>query len=707
MSSLGTLQLSTWEVLTISSALKLLLVVVNHSTDFEVHRNWLAITHSTPLGQWYFEESHSEWTLDYPPFFAYFEYILSQGAALLDPEIVMIDRVNNCSWTTVYFQKFSVILADAFLWYATCCFLCSSSVRKLEAERVASILVMVVMNGGLVMIDSMHFQYNGYLLALLILCFHFANQGRHCMVASTFSFLVLSKHLYAPLALPFGVYLLRSYCFPPSDLAFNRKGKGLQGFFTLFAVAISFVCLAFGPFLMRHDAKDQMNKIIERLFPFSRGLVHAYWAPNFWALYSFIDRFLVFVIKQYGEFVVTVLDDFGFGFAGSIEAFRNSFIHSLKETPSLTSGIVGDTTMSVLPEVSATTALILVSIVMLPSLYALYKNPTPSMLIRAVVNCSIGQFMFGYHVHEKAILTALVPLALIAHESYTCATLFVQLSMMSIYSFFPLFTNVNELPLKCVIFILYTRYITNSLSHQDEKGPIHEESFYNRLVLPITLLTFFGLFVFAEIICPSLSRLGEITQQLSLILKIPYVGDKVQDIISAAEKMKFMPLLFTSIICGVVCTCCWVHSYLLLLDDDIEVGVARSSHWQMNDLQSNSDDFSYLTENLNFSMEGQSSSAEAPATTLAALEQDYQHKTGSDDISEMDVSDKSGKSNNRIVGILKKGTLQSCSSENICSSSDIRKDTMSKTLSFLGIGSSTRRQSASGNRVRFSLKSWK
>lgn len=148
----------------------------------------------------------------------------------------------------------------------------------------------VLLSPGLLIIDHIHFQYNGFMYGILVLSLVLARNNSTLLLSGlTFAVLLCFKHIYMYIAPAYFVFLLRAYClrdratFPYFTIRiFNCIKLGI-GIISVFAAA-------FGPFA----AWGQLEQVSRRLFPFSRGLCHAYWAPNIWALYSFTDRFLIY-----------------------------------------------------------------------------------------------------------------------------------------------------------------------------------------------------------------------------------------------------------------------------------------------------------------------------------------------------------------------------------------------------------------------------
>ena len=130
VSMLDSASSNVWRVGLALTALKLLMVPTYHSTDFEVHRNWMAVTSTLPVSQWYvphpkcaaccessymssvqmvlclsrYTEETSEWTLDYPPLFAWFEWLLAYPAALFDPAMLYVTKLPYISPECILFQ---------------------------------------------------------------------------------------------------------------------------------------------------------------------------------------------------------------------------------------------------------------------------------------------------------------------------------------------------------------------------------------------------------------------------------------------------------------------------------------------------------------------------------------------------------------------------------------------------------------------------
>lgn len=162
-----------------ASAVKLLLVPAYKSTDFEVHRNWLSITHSLPVTEWY-HDATSRWTLDYPPLFAVFEWALSLVVPFVDRNALSVSSTPYESWPFLVFHRASVVVADGVLLVGLARLAAAVvTQRTFLGDPIASqrILVSILfLHPGLLIVDHVHFQYNGFLIGVLCIACAFLCQ---------------------------------------------------------------------------------------------------------------------------------------------------------------------------------------------------------------------------------------------------------------------------------------------------------------------------------------------------------------------------------------------------------------------------------------------------------------------------------------------------------------------------------------------------
>jgi len=352
---------------------------------------------------------------------------MSQVAHYVDPSMLQVKNLGYSSWETIAYQRTTVIASELFLLWALHKFV-QLSPNKTQAHAGA---LAVFLSPGLLIIDHVHFQYNGFMYGILILSLAYSQQKSTLLLSGIlFSVLLCFKHIYLYLAPAYFVYLLRIHCL--------RRIRGFPYLWPNFISSItlgisiaSVFAIAFGPYA----AWDQLTQVFSRLFPFSRGLCHAYWAPNVWALYSFVDRVLLQLTPYLEPYLKLTVN--------------------MDAVQSVTRGLIGDSNFAVLPDVSPRTTFFLTLGSQIPPLIYLFFQPSSANFLSALTLSAYSSFLFGWHVHEKAILLVLIPFSLMCARDRRFLAAYVPVAVAGHVSLFPLLFGKEEWLIKLLYLIVW------------------------------------------------------------------------------------------------------------------------------------------------------------------------------------------------------------------------------------------------------------
>jgi alpha-1,3-glucosyltransferase len=349
--------------------------------DYEAQRHWMEVTTNLPLGQWYFYDL-SYWGLDYPPLTAYVSWACGVVSASLEPASMALGASRGYETDThKAFMRFSVLFFDLLVFFPAAWHLS----RKLPGGKASATarFALVLCQPGLLLIDHGHFQYNnvsvGFALGGAAALLENHDLAASVLFCLSLNFKQMSLY-YAPV---FFVHLLAQCARSPTPVRhFMLIGSTVVG---------TFGCL-WAPFCVLPRAGstciDSTGQILQRLFPFNRGLFEDKVA-NFWYVLSIpVD-----LREQYDVSTLKLL--------------------SLGATILLLSPVLVD-------------------------LFRRGPAPMPRRLLLALHNSALAFFLCAFQVHEKSILLPLAPLAFLVTDD----PLFVGwIAIVATFSMHPLLTR--------------------------------------------------------------------------------------------------------------------------------------------------------------------------------------------------------------------------------------------------------------------------
>ena len=196
----------------------------------------------------------------------------------------------------------------------------------------------------------------------------------------------------------------------------------------------------------------------------------------------------------------------------------------------MTGGLVQDTEHVLLPAVRPGTTFLLTAAAMVPALLSLWRRPADAAaFLRALVQCALCSFLLGWHVHEKALLLAVVPLAVLALRSGPEARLYLLLSAAAHVALGPLLFETREAPARLLLAALHAGYAAHALPAAGAQ----------------------------------LSRLQ--TGYLAGLAAVALYDVCGHRALGLDHRWPFLPLLLTSLYCAVGVVCCWLALYWHML----------------------------------------------------------------------------------------------------------------------------------------------
>ena len=164
-------------------------------------------------------------------------------------------------------------------------------------------------------------------------------------------------------------------------------------------------------------------------------------------------------------------------------------------------------------------------------------NCNVSLLVLQVY-CAFTSFMLAYHTHEKAIMTVIIPLSLVATSSRSHAQLYLRTSSIGHFGLLPLLFRQQEALLKVLLYLLHVSISVGLLQNISEVSKQESQ-----------LITIWD-------------KLGSVT----IVLVLVFVEIVHPIFLGSQEVMEFLPLMIQSVVCAFGLILCWLHSFLLMLE---------------------------------------------------------------------------------------------------------------------------------------------